>query len=117
LSELCFPDITGKSIRAWGLVTITPGGYAVGGIPMGLMNFLDVRTVDFFGLLSAEVYGEEPYGAVVLPGYTYHYSPQNDGLQIFYGGVELLANQTVGAGVLADVLLFEVQVDRTSTRG
>ena len=117
LSEICFPDITGKSIRAWGLVTITPGGYTVGGIPMGMMNFLDVRTVDFFGLLSVEVYGEEPYGAVVLPGYTYHYSPVNDALQVFYAGVELLQNQTIGAGILADILLFETQVDRTSTRG
>jgi hypothetical protein len=98
-------------------VTISPGGYIVGGIPMGLMNFLDVRTVDFFGMLNADVYGEEPYGSVVLPGYTYHWSPQNDGLQIFYNGVELLASQTLPPGVLTDVLLFESTVDRTSTRG
>lgn len=117
LSELCWPDITGKSIRAWGLVTITPGGYTVGGIPLGMFNFLDVRTVDVNGILSVEVYGEEPYGAVVLPGYTYHYSPQNDGLQIMYAGVELLQSQTIPAGVLADVLLFETQVNRTSTLG
>src|ERR1700685_4133274 len=43
LSELCFPDITGKVIRAWGLVHITSGGYTVGGIPFGLFPFLDVR--------------------------------------------------------------------------
>jgi hypothetical protein len=121
LSEICFPDITGKTIRAWGLVTITPGGYTVGGIPMGLFNFLDVRTVDVNGFLRCEVYGEEPYGTSlttsVLPGYTYHYSPVNDSLQIFYAGIELVASQTVPAGVLSDVLLFEATVDRTSTRG
>ena len=117
LSELCHPDCTQKTLRSWGIVTISPGGYTVGGIPMGLMNFLDVRTVDFFGMLNADVYGEEPYGSVVLPGYTYHWSPQNDGLQIFYNGVELLASQTLPPGVLTDVLLFESTVDRTSTRG
>jgi len=120
LSELCFPDIRGKSIAAWGLVTISNGGYTVGGIPMGLFNFLDVRTVDVNGFLRAAVFGEEPYGTTltaVLPGYTYQYSPVNDALQIFYLGVELVALQTIPAGVLADVLLFEAQVNRTSTLG
>jgi hypothetical protein len=88
---------------------------------MGMFNFLDVRTVDVNGILNVEVYGENPYGTnantSVLPGYTYHYSPANDALQIFYAGVELLASQTIPAGVLADQLLFEAQVDRTSTRG
>jgi hypothetical protein len=121
LSEICFPDVRGKSIAAWGLVTITPGGYTVGGVPMGMLNFLDVRTVDINGILRVEVFGEEPYGTnintSVLPGYTYHYSPVNDGLQIMYAGVELLQSQTIPAGVLADVLLFEAQVNRTSTLG
>jgi hypothetical protein len=116
LSELCFPDITGRVIRAWGLVTITPGGYTVGGIPFGLFPFLDVRTVDVNAFLKCDVYGEEPYGAVVVPGIDYHYSPTNDALQIFYQGVEFIANQTIPAAVLSDVLLFECWVDRTSTR-
>ena len=87
---------------------------------MGLFNFLDVRTVDVNGFLRAAVFGEEPYGTTltaVLPGYTYQYSPVNDALQIFYLGVELVALQTIPAGVLADVLLFEAQVNRTSTLG
>ena len=117
LSELCHPDITGKVLRSWGLVTITPGGYTVGGIPFGLFPFLDVRTVDVNAFLKCDVYGEEPYGSVIVPGITYHYSPVNDALQIFYLGVEFIANQTIPATVLSDILLFEAWVDRTSVRG
>ena len=116
LSQLCFPDCTGAVIRAWGLVTIAPGGYTVGGIPFGLFPFLDVRTVDVNAFLKCDVYGEEPLTAITA-GITYHYSPVNDSLQIFYFGVELSASQTLPAGVLADVLLFEAWVDRTSVRG
>jgi len=114
LSEICFPDITGKTIRAWGLVTMTPGGYTVGGIPFGLVKFADDRTVDFNGFLNCEVYGEEP---VTTTGIRYHYSPVNDALQIFVNGVELVANQVVPAFTIADILLFEAQWDRTSVRG
>jgi hypothetical protein len=117
LSELCFPDCTsGKVIRAWGLVTITPGGYTVGGIPFGLFNFLDVRTVDVNAFLKCDVYGEEPLNATTA-GITYHYSPQNDALQIFFQGAEFLSLQTIPAAILADVLLFEASVDRTTVRG
>jgi hypothetical protein len=116
LTELCFPDITGRCIRAWGLVTLTPGGYVVGGIPFGLFNFLDVRTVDVNGILKCDVYGEEPLSANTA-GITYHYSPVNDSLQIFYDRVELAASQTLPTAVLSDILLFEATVDRTSTRG
>jgi hypothetical protein len=116
LSELCFPDITGKVIRAWGLVTLTPGGYTVGGIPFGLFPFLDVRTVDVNAFLKCDVYGEEPLTSTTA-GIKYHYSPTTDALQILYLGVELSASQTLPAGVLADVLLFEAWVDRTSVRG
>lgn len=116
LSELCFPDITGKVIRAWGLVTITPGGYTVGGIPFGLYPFLDVRTVDVNAFLKCDVYGEEPLNTTTA-GIKYHYSPVNDALQIFFAGVEFSASQTIPAGILADVLLFEAWVDRTSVRG
>jgi hypothetical protein len=116
LTKICFPDITGKVIRAWGLVTISPGGYTVGGIPFGLMAFLDARTVDFNAFLKCDVFGEEPLNAVTV-GIEYHYSPTNDSLQILYQGVELLAGQTIPAAIMADQLLFEAWVDRTSVRG
>lgn len=116
LSELCFPDITGKVIRAWGLFSFTPGGYTVGGIPFGLMAFLDARTVDFNGFLKCDVWDEEPDTALT-GGFTYHYSPVNDALQIFYAGVELLASQTLPSNFSTDPFIFEVWVDRTSTRG
>lgn len=116
LSELCHPDITGRVLRSWGLVTITPGGYTVGGIPFGLFPFLDVRTVDVNAFLKCDVYGEEPLTATTA-GIKYHYSPVNDSLQIFFLGVEFIANQTIPTAILADVLLFESWVDRTSVRG
>jgi Ice-binding-like len=117
LSELCHPDITGKTLRSWGLVTVSPGGYIVGGIPFGLMNFWDVRTVDFNGFLRCEVYGEEIVTNIIGTSYTYHYSPVNDALQIFNNGVELGATQTIPLAILADVLLFEATCDRTTVRG
>jgi hypothetical protein len=116
LSQLCFPDCTGAAIRAWGLVTLTPGGYTVGGIPFGLFPFLDVRTVDVNAFLKCDVYGEEPLNASTA-GITYHYSPVNDSLQIFYLGVEFATLQTIPSAILSDVLLFEATVDRTSVRG
>lgn len=116
LSQLCFPDCTGAVIRAWGLVTLTPGGYTVGGIPFGLMNFLDVRTVDFNAFLKCDVYNEEPLTANSA-GITYHYSPVNDSLQIFFGGVEFTASQTIPSAVLSDVLLFQCWVNRTTVVG
>lgn len=116
LSEICFPDITGRAIRAWGLVTISPGGYTVGGIPFGLFNFLDVRTVDVNAFLKCDVYGENPLNATTA-GITYHYSPQKDALQVFFLGVEFASLQTIPSAILADVLLFEATVDRTSVRG
>lgn len=117
LSELCFPDVTGKTIRAWGLVTVIPGGYTVGGIPFGLMTFADVRTVDFNGFLRCEVYGEEVINNIIGTSYSYKYTPVNDSLQIFNNGVELGSSQTVPLAVLADVLLFEATWDRTTVRG
>ena len=119
LSELCFPDITGKAIKAWGMVTLTPGGYITGGIPMGLVAFADARTVDFNGFLDCTVYGEEPLiGVEAGTSYTYHYSPVGDVLQIFgANGSELTQSQTIPLAVLADVLLFEATWDRTSVRG
>lgn len=117
LGELCFPDITGKTIRAWGIVTVIPGGYTVGGIPFGLMLFADQRTVDFNGFLRCEVYGEEVVNNIIGTSYSYHYSPVNDALQIFNNGVELSASQTVPLAILEEVLLFEATWDRTTVRG
>jgi hypothetical protein len=117
LSEICFPDITGKTIKAWGLVTVIPGAYTVGGIPFGLMLFADQRTVDFNGFLRCSVYGEEIITNVIGTSYAYHYSPVNDALQIFNNGVELTAAQTVPLAILADVLLFEATWNRTTVLG
>src|ERR1035437_7002527 len=80
LIEVCFPDITGKVIRGWGQVVITAGGYVTGGLAMGLIAWLDGRTVDFNGFLRCDVWDEE----VQLNGlYRYHYNPVTDTLQIF----------------------------------
>jgi hypothetical protein len=84
---------------------------------MGLMAWLDVRTVDFNAFLKCDVYGEDQYNTLVPAGYTYHYSPVNDSLQIFYLGVELTAGQIVPIGVLSDTLLFEVWVNRSTVVG
>jgi hypothetical protein len=115
LSEICHPDITGKTLRSWGLVSFEFGSYTRGGIAMGLMQYLDVRTVDFNGFLKCDVWGEEPVG---VPLYEYHYSPVGDVLQIFNAnGTELTNGSQVPASVLSDIVLFEVTVDRTSVRG
>jgi Ice-binding-like len=117
LSELCFPDITGKTIKAWGLVTLTPGGYTTGGIPFGLMLFADQRTVDFNGFLRCSIFGEEIVTNVIGTSYSYHYSPVNDAFQIFNNGVELGNTQTIPLAILEDVLLFEATWNRTTVLG
>ena len=115
LSEICHPDITGKTLRSWGLVSFEFGPYTTGGIAMGLMQYLDVRTVDFNGFLKCDVWGEEVTGAAL---YEYHYSPVGDVLQIFNANGTELANGTqIPALILSDIVLFEVTVDRTSVRG
>jgi hypothetical protein len=129
LVEVCFPDITQKVIRGWGQIAIAPGGYVTGGLPMGLILWLDGRTVDFNGFLRCDVWDEE----VQLAGlYKYHYSPVTDTLQIFTpAGVELaqgVAVPFVDPALMADesfvpffnqpcLLMFEVSVDRTTVRG
>src|SRR6185295_6552041 len=118
-TELCFPDITGKTIRAHVLVTFTGGAYVSGGIPANLLKFADVRTVDFNGFLRAEFYGENPYNQVSGVGaYTFYYSPVTDTLQIFRTttGVELTAGAALPAGILSDTVLAEITWDRTTTR-
>lgn len=119
-TELTFPDISGKTQRAWALVTFTGGAYVAGGIPANLLKFADVRTVDPNGFLRAEFYGENPYNFVTGVGaYTFYYSPVTDTLQIFRSntGIELTAGAAIPAGVLSDTILVEVTWDRTTTRG
>jgi hypothetical protein len=120
LSEICFPDIAGKTIRAWGQVNFTPGTYLQGGLPMGLLQFADGRTIDFNGFLRCKVWGEEPITATV-GNYMYHYSPVNDALQIFQNnagtGVELANGAQVPVQVLNDIVLFLATWNRTTVLG
>ena len=127
LVEVCFPDCTQKTIRGWGQVVVTAGGYISGGLPMGLIQFLDNRTCDFNGFLRCDVWDEE----VQTAGLTrYHYSPVNDTLQIFTpAGVELASGAAVPivdtqinpdapmTQTEGNLLMFEVSVDRTTVRG
>jgi hypothetical protein len=115
LSEICHPDCTQKTLRSWGLVTFLTGAYTTGGIAMGLMQYLDVRTVDFNGFLKCDVWGEEPVGSAL---YEYHYSPVGDVLQIFNAnGTELPSGVAIPTLILNDIVLFECTVDRTTVRG
>ena len=117
LSELCFPDCTQKVIRGWGQVNFSSGTYTSGGLTMGLLAFLDARTVDFNGFLRCVVYGEDVVTASV-GGYQYHYSPVGDVLQIITAaGVELANGAAIPAQVLNDTVLFEVSVNRTTVLG
>lgn len=116
LSELTFPDITGKTIRAWGQVTFTPGTYVLGGLVMGLLQYADARTVDFNGFLRCEVFGEDVVTATV-GGYQFHYSPVGDVLQITLNGVELATGVAIPTAVLNDTILFMATWDRTTVRG
>jgi hypothetical protein len=129
LSEFTFPDITGRTIKAWGQVILTAGTYQTGGLAMGLIAFADARTLDFNGFLRCEVWDEEPLSAT--NGYTYWYSPVTDTLQIINNATGLeLANNTVLPIVdpsvnvdsapfetQADLLMFEATFDRTTVRG
>jgi hypothetical protein len=127
LVEVCWPDITGKVIRGWGQVLVTAGGYTFGGLPMGLIQFLDNRTCDFNGFLRCDVWDEEVQTAGLA---RYHYNPVTDTLQIFTpAGVELASGAAVPVvdtqinvdqSVMqteTNLLMFEVSVDRTTVRG
>ena len=116
LSELCWPDLRGKSIVAWGQVNFTPGSYTTGGLAMGLIAFADARTVDFNGFLRCQVYGEDVVTATV-GGVGYHYSPVTDTLQITVGGVELASGAAIPVTVLNDTVLFEATWNRTTVLG
>jgi hypothetical protein len=128
LIEFTFPDITSKTIKMWGQVAISAGTYITGGLPMGLLQFADNRTVDFNGFLKCEVWDEEPLtNATFLH---YHYNPVTDTLQIYNGQTGLeLANNTVipitdpsvnpdsaPFETQSDLLMFEATFDRTNVR-
>jgi hypothetical protein len=115
LTELTWPDITGKTIKGWGTVSFSAGTYLVGGIAMGLFNWLDSRTCDVNGFLNCTVVGDNPTTPGVL--YTYRYSPVGDVLQVYLNGTELTAGTTLPAAVTGDTVVFEVTVDRTTVRG
>jgi hypothetical protein len=116
LTEVTFPDIAGKTIRAWGQVNFSAGAYITGGLTFGLLQFADGRTVDFNGFLRCKVFGEDVVTATV-GGYSYHYSPVNDGLQIFHIGVELANGAAIPVQVLNDTVLFLATWNRTTVLG
>lgn len=129
LVEITFPDITGKTLKAWGQVVISAGVYAQGGLPMGLLNFADARSVDFNGFLRCSVWDEEKLNTL----YDYHYNPTSDTLQIFLAGVEYPSGATINLVDPAEnpdapivlspivpqqnLLMFEATFDRTTVRG
>jgi len=125
LVEICHPDITGKVLRSWGQVLVTPGTYVIGGVPMGLIQYADARTVDFNGFLRCEVWDEEAVSTL----YDYHYSPVTDKLQVFLAGVELASGTAFPITETAvnpdqpmtqtetNLLMFEASWDRTTVRG
>jgi hypothetical protein len=116
LTELCFPDITGKTIKAWGTVALGYGlNYTTGGIPFGLISFADARTVDFSGFLRCEVFDESAAGAVV---YTFRYVAATDTLQIFSNGTEVANGAVIPTALLTDSsIVFEATFNRTTVLG
>ena len=118
LSTLCFPDITGATIKAWGTVTFTSGTYNAGGLAMGLLTYADARTVDFYGFLQCNVTDETAVAAGVN-SYTLRYVPTGDLLQIIDNttGKELANGASVPASLVTDSLIFEATWNRTTTLG
>lgn len=116
LGILCFPDITGATIRIWGTVTIAGGyTYTTGGIPFGLLALADSKTVNFDGFLRCEVFDEAVAGAVV---YTFRYVSATDSLQIFANGTEVASGAILPPALVADAsILFEATFNRTEMLG
>jgi hypothetical protein len=125
LTELCFPDITGKTIKAWGSVAFGYGlNYTTGGIPFGLVNFADARTVDFNGFLKCEVIDENVQAQDASHTvFTFFYVPSTDKLQIFSQTSSTdLAELTNGAVIptylLTDAsIIFQATWNRTTVLG
>ena len=83
---------------------------------MGLLAYADARTVDFNGFLRCEVFGEDVVTGSV-GGYTFHYSPVGDVLQILLNGVELGNGVAIPNQVLNDTNLFLATWNRTTVLG
>ena len=118
LSELCFPDITGRTIKAWAQLTFSAGTYLAGGLAVGLLLFADARTVDFNGFLQCNIGNETLLG----PGakdYTFRYIPSTDTLQIIDNttGLEIVGGVTVPSVVLNSTYILEATWNRTTTLG
>ncbi len=126
LTEITFPDITGKTIKVFGQVVMSAGQYITGGLPFGLLAFADGRTVDFNGFLRCDVWDEETTTKI----YDFKYVPSTDQLQIFSAGTELAAGTAVpfvdpavgnvdspNIGSQTNLLMFEATFDRTTVRG
>lgn len=130
LLEFTFPDITGRTIKIWGQVSLSAGNYVTGGLPFGLLQFADSRAVNFSGFLRCDVWDEEPLTSTTGK-FVYHYNPVWDTLQIFNSvtGLELaqdtvlpITDPSVNPDsapfeTQADLLMFEATFDRTNVRG
>ncbi len=118
LATLCFPDITGATIKAWGTVTFSAGSYVAGGLPMGLLLYADSRTVDFNGFLRCLVTPENA-AAPATATHSYRYVPTTDSLQIIDNttGEELASGASIPSEVLAQDLIFDAVWNRTTTLG
>jgi hypothetical protein len=116
LSILCFPDITGATIKIWGSVAFGSGyTYTTGGIPFGLLALADSKTVNFDGFLRCEVFDEAAAGATV---YSFRYVPSTDSLQIFSSGTELANGASIPSALVTDSsILFEATFNRTEMLG
>ena len=84
---------------------------------MGLMAYADGKTIDFMGFLRCIVYGEDVVTSSV-GGYSFHYSPVGDVLQIITSaGVELANGASIPSQVLNDTILGEATWNRTTVLG
>jgi len=114
LSELCFPDITGKTIKAWAQLAFSAGSYVAGGLSLGLLLFADARTVDFNGFLQCNV-GNETLLAPGAKDYTFRYIPSTDTLQIIDNstGLEIVAGITIPSVILNSTYILEEYKSRS----
>jgi hypothetical protein len=118
LTDITVPDISSKTIRAFGQVTFSSGTYTTGGLAMGLTTYADNKTIDFNNFLRCTVWGEDVITtSPPVGGYSFHYSPTGDVLQILLNGTELGNGASVPAAVLNDTTLFEAIWDRSVARG
>jgi hypothetical protein len=110
LTTLCFPDITGATLGAYGLATFAPGAYVAGGVPFGLVQYADARTIDFNGFLMCQLLDETQE----VNQYTFKYIPSSDVVQIFLNGTELANGIPIN---ITDPVLFHAVWNRTTTLG